>query len=325
MNEASLSKLPRPSIHGLDTVQIEKERKDMWRNLFQKYENISQTEKDDVEYLVNDIGKQENVSKIFQDGYFSVKANVTLRQFMKDHADELDEISTIMGPAASDEEILSDFSDEEILELGNYCNYNYITSVHDLHLESMSDMKTSESDSYNDLHNDNVVNSENNNIHVKSDVFNCSSDYSDEDILYAPLPPLKTRKKTHEELFSFSKCSGNFKPELDHIDAKTCVVFNNDDDNSTKQHTLGTHRTDEAFAAEESNHSNANLVCCICNNLTFYEALEATASEFICDDCMVGDHRECIEEDCETCKEIGKHIEKRWDAEVVARVLKQWS
>jgi len=315
MNEASLAKLPRPSIYGLDTAQMEKERKDMWRNLFQKYENLSQTEKDEEEYFVEDIDKPENVSKIFQDGSFSVKANITLRQYIEDHADELDEISTIVGPPASDEEILSDFSDEEILEVEDDSSYN--TSVHDLHLESMPDLNTSESD--NDSNNDKVIsNSENNNILVKYDVYN--TDDSDEDILYAPLPPPKVRKKTPEESVSddqgsFSKGSGKSTCECEIISVEAQNKFNNGDGSPTIEHNLGT---------EESNHPNDNLVCCNCNNATFYEALEDTESEFICDDCLIGDHRECIEEECETCKEVGKLIEERWNAEVVARVMKQW-
>ena len=69
--------------------------------------------------------------------------------------------------------------------------------------------------------------------------------------------------------------------------------------------------------------TNGSLVCSKCNTSTFYQALMITELEFVCDECMVGDHRDCVVEECEVCMEVGEFIRFRRSTEVMARVQKK--
>merc|ERR1712202_119169 len=80
---------------------------------------------------------------------------------------------------------------------------------------------------------------------------------------------------------------------------------------------------DETVVNSRDNDStNGSLVCSNCNTSTFYQALMVTELEFVCDECMVGDHRDCMVEECCVCREVGEHIRFRRSAEVLARVQK---
>ena len=76
----------------------------------------------------------------------------------------------------------------------------------------------------------------------------------------------------------------------------------------------------QAQAFDEEGKSEC-LVCSKCLNITFYEAL-LTEPDFLCDECLAGDHLECEVEDCGECKQIGEMIVSRRQAEVFGRVEK---
>ena len=116
MSEASLASLPGNSLPGLDMRQVEKERKDMWSKMFQKYEVMEEMDEMSEEVNLEDIDKPETVDKIFKErvqSYF-VQPSSIVKQYLMEHADEMDEIATIAGPPVSDEEVLSDDSEDDL-------------------------------------------------------------------------------------------------------------------------------------------------------------------------------------------------------------------
>ena len=104
-------------IPGLDREKVEKERKEMWRKIFEKYEDLEQRNQLTDEVSLEDIDNPETVNGIIKESskFDFIKSNTTLKQFLVEYADEIDEIATIAGPPASDEEVLSDESEDESL------------------------------------------------------------------------------------------------------------------------------------------------------------------------------------------------------------------
>eukprot|EP00092_Neocalanus_flemingeri_P031834 GFUD01034581.1.p1 GENE.GFUD01034581.1~~GFUD01034581.1.p1 ORF type:complete len:461 (+),score=140.68 GFUD01034581.1:63-1445(+) len=116
MSEASLSSLPGNSLPGLNMRQVENERMEMWEKMFQKYEEMEQNEETDEEVDLEDLDNPVKVHNIFKDGIdSSAQGSRSVIRYIRDHADELDEIATVAGPPLSDEEVLSDDSDNELL------------------------------------------------------------------------------------------------------------------------------------------------------------------------------------------------------------------
>ena len=129
MSEAYLSSLGGNShtLPGLDIGQVERERKEMWRKMFQKYEDMEEREESADEIAVEDIDKPETINSIFKGQLQSCQMQPsTLKQYFMEHAEEMDEIATIAGQTVSDEEVLSDDSDEELLYSGSDASNNIV-------------------------------------------------------------------------------------------------------------------------------------------------------------------------------------------------------
>lgn len=89
----------------------------MWRKMFQKYEDMEERDELAYEVALEDIDKIETVNNIFKGGMQAsqVQPCRTLKQYFREHAQEMDEIATIAGQTFSDEEVLSDDSDNELI------------------------------------------------------------------------------------------------------------------------------------------------------------------------------------------------------------------
>jgi hypothetical protein len=77
---------------------------------------------------------------------------------------------------------------------------------------------------------------------------------------------------------------------------------------------------DDANVNDE-NAEQSSLDCSQCLSSTFYQALPVSA-EFMCDECMAGDHLHCEVEECRVCREVGQIITLRRQAEVFGRIQK---
>eukprot|EP00092_Neocalanus_flemingeri_P035753 GFUD01038929.1.p1 GENE.GFUD01038929.1~~GFUD01038929.1.p1 ORF type:complete len:308 (-),score=94.15 GFUD01038929.1:71-994(-) len=121
--------LPGKSLPGLNVRQVQNERKEMCETLFQKYEDKGQNEESDEEVGLDDLDNPEKVQQIYKDKFTSkVQSSRTLSRYIRDHAEEMDEIATIAGPPLSDEEVLSDESDDDLALNGNEVSDDTIDS-----------------------------------------------------------------------------------------------------------------------------------------------------------------------------------------------------
>ena len=108
-------------IPGLDRAKVEKERKAMWGQMFKKYEDLEQRNEMTRDVSLDEIDNPETIRMIVKESskYNIMKPNTILRRYLIEHAEEIDEIATIAGPPASDEEVLSDDSDDEELSISS--------------------------------------------------------------------------------------------------------------------------------------------------------------------------------------------------------------
>jgi len=103
-----LSDLPKDQVQGVDRNQVENERKKYWEQFFQKYEELGAECASTVG--LEDIDKPDVVAE----GLRGVKrrnlqfpVSKTLRTWVEEHGDEIDELTTIAGPPSVDEEEIS--------------------------------------------------------------------------------------------------------------------------------------------------------------------------------------------------------------------------
>jgi len=105
-----LSRLPREELEGLDRGAVESDRKKYWEKFFEKYEQMGTDEKlgdvgldeiDDPELVADRCRGQKR-------GNLELPVSKTFRKWVKDHGEEFDELATIAGPPAIDEEQLTD-------------------------------------------------------------------------------------------------------------------------------------------------------------------------------------------------------------------------
>ena len=338
MSEASLdlASLAGNSLPGLDVAQVENERKDMWRNLFQKFENMADQDISE-EVTLEDIDNPEMDHNKFKAGRFSMQSNSTLKRYIRDHADEMDEIATIAGPPVSDEEVLSDDSDEELLCEDSEASNDTIEGAvqGDIHrpltpvsstASELNTAENSENDSDYGEHSEKDATLSEHIGDLDATLVDSDDDYN----LYIPdTMPLPQNRSIFEHPLpkSPSEEPVDKKPRLvspspspsrsPHSSCQRDVSREDvgHDDQSSDDETI--------VKTKDNDSTNGSLVCSKCNTSTFYQALMVTELEFVCDECMVGDHRDCEVEECEVCKEVGELIRFRRSAEVMARVQKK--
>jgi len=311
-------------IPGLDRVKVEKERKDMWRQIFKKYEDLEQRNELTGEVSLEDIDSPETIHRIDKESsrYNCIKPSTILRRYFMEHADEIDEIATIAGPPASDEEVLTDDSDDEELSISSSTDALSLVSedgkkVHGA--QSPITPPTSESSDENNVdgtaNSDEASNSDNNDTMIG---------YDDEDDvpLYNSMsgPDYGRNSDRDDQSLSLSHEPCAKKPRLQPEQPS----------NFTKQYPYnklgqgveaeGDDKIQVDAAADKEEKSKC-LVCSKCHITTFYEALPSSPG-FQCDECLVGEHMECEVEECGQCKYVGEVITLRRDAEVFGRVEK---
>jgi len=320
---------------GLDIGQVENERKDMWRNLFQKYENLEQQD-ENIELSLDDLKNPEKVSKLFKDAKGTLlQPNSTLKRYIREHADEMDEIATIAGPPMSDEEVLSDDSDEELLaDDGEFTDETIDTESVELPLTPASSNASG--------HNTDDDSELGNNVNNVNEGYSGDDDYDDKDatlsehdedstlvdtddddsILYTPNIISQTRSIFNNQ----SSKPLSQEPAL----KKQRIMSSHINENLVMTKTVSEDKIGDPEGSGETlgksgtkSTQSENLVCCQCKTSSLYQALEVSEDQFVCDECMVGDHMDCMVDECEVCKEVGELIRFRRNAEVLARVQKQ--
>jgi len=280
----------------------------MWGQIFKKYEEFDQRNELTKEVSLEEIDSPETVREIILESseYNMIKPNAILQRYFQEHADEIDEIATVAGPPASDEEILTDDSDDE--ELSN------ATSEGDMNSNEMQSPITPPTSDSSDDNNE----GENRDTDEKWENDETLNDENDGDAFFCnmPLPEKNNKFEQADQSLAASAREPDCKKAKLHTDnLQKLVPFDLDE-------TINIDNKDDTQtqAIDEEGKSEC-LVCSKCLNITFYEAL-ATESDFLCDECLAGDHLECEVEECGECKDIGVKIVSRRQAEVFGRVEK---
>jgi len=310
--------LPAPGlvhIPGLNREKVEEERKNMWGQIFKKYEEYDQRNELTKEVSLEEIDSPETVREIILESskYNLIKPNAILQRYFDEHKDEIDEIATVAGPPASDEEILTDDSDDEELCPSSMDGSN-ATSEGDINSNEMQSPVTPPTSDSSDDNNE----GEDKDIDEKwenNETLNGEND--DEAFLYnMPLPEKNNLLEQVDQSLSTSAREPKYKKAKLHSDDLHKLVPVDLDE------TINVASKDDiqAQAINEKGKSEC-LVCTKCLNITFYEAL-ASKPDFLCDECLAGEHLECEVEDCRDCKQIGEMVVSRRQAEVFGRVEK---
>jgi len=119
-----LSNLPKDQVQGLDRNLVESDRKNYWEQFFKKYEELGAECASTVG--LEDIDKPDVVAE----GLRGVKrrnlefpVSRTVRKWVEEHEDEIDELATIAGPPSVDEEEISqeeyESDSDDLLDLVN--------------------------------------------------------------------------------------------------------------------------------------------------------------------------------------------------------------
>jgi len=116
-----LNRLPRDGLFGIDRRKVENDRKEYWESFYAKYEDLNEKctktfgldEIDQPKCIQEELLDLENVSVLKPDSR-------TVKKWISDHGEVIDELTTIAGPPSIDEDELSDeeviCSDEELDE-----------------------------------------------------------------------------------------------------------------------------------------------------------------------------------------------------------------
>lgn len=102
-------------VRSADKAEIEKDRKQFWDKLFEKYERLSEMETEEVE--IDQIDQPINVlsrAKAFSSLGRDVPGSKTFRRWVAEHGEEIDELTTIAGPLREDEEDIEGEMDHDI-------------------------------------------------------------------------------------------------------------------------------------------------------------------------------------------------------------------
>jgi len=294
-------------------------RKNMWGQLFKKYEEIDQRNELMKEVSLEEIDSPETVCEIILESskYNMIKPNAILQRFFEEHADEIDEIATVVGPPASDEEILSDDSDDEEL-LSSSIDASNASSEGDINPNEMQSPITPPTSDSSDDYIEGEDKDIDETLENNDDDETLKGDSEDDDALFNDLA--MPDKNNILDLGDESPAASARGPENKKIKLHTenfQKLVPADHDETVEINS----KDDIQVQVVDEKEKSECLVCSKCFCITFYEAL-ATDPDFLCDECLAGDHLECEVEDCGECKDIGEMIVSRRQAEVFGRVEK---
>jgi len=295
-----LSKLPREALKGLDKNSVENERKQFWNKFFEKYEEIGA--KCNTTVSLDEIDKPEKVAetfKIHNKVVLGFPYNRTVKKWINDNGDEIDELTTIAGPITGDEEELFDddysSSDDDLADLIDDKENN---PTHDENCLLLNDASFSSLVVISDCEKDGD----------KVDVKRQEISFAERDLEQTPSPPsspilkfLNTSDSDAELYTPATRAHSRsiFAPLVENRNYKNKALFSPQLSSSLNTSIAASPRF--------------NLICNECSNVSDYSKnLGLEESLFRCDSCMLSDtHPECGEQ-CDKCIEIAAELDARW-------------
>jgi len=260
-------------VRSADKAGIEKDRKQFWDRLFEKYERLSEMETeeetiDQIDQPIRVLKREKTYRSLCRD----VPGSKTFRKWVADHGEEIDELTTIAGPLGEDEEEIGEDMDND-MSSDSEEDEDYKTVYGENGDDQLSD----------DNHDQNQT--------EHAGYVELISEDSDSDLglLQSSIPrqlrisqSMTPIKKNHSFVEKFRN-----SPKL-------ASSFNN---------LVLTPRKSEV---------SMNLSCFSCGTPTDYSIdMGVSEKQFECDDCLLSIHPDCMEE-CKLCKNVAEEVESRW-------------
>jgi len=260
-------------VRSADKAGIEKDRKQFWDRLFEKYERLSEMETeeetiDQIDQPIRVLKREKAYRSLCRD----VPGSKTFRKWVADHGEEIDELTTIAGPLGEDEEEIGEDMDNDMSSDS----------------EEDEDYKTvyggNGDDQLSDENHD-----QNQAEHAGDDDLISEDSDSDLGLLQSSIPrqlrisqSMTPIKKNHSFVEKFRN-----SPKL-------ASSFNN------------------LVLTPRKSEMSMNLSCFSCGTPTDYSIdMGVSEKQFECDDCLLSIHPDCMEE-CKLCKNVAEEVESRW-------------
>jgi len=280
-----LDLLPRAPLAGLDVDAVQKERQHFWERLYQKYEKTSELDQEEIS--VHDLDNPDTMKRL-PGLRCELPTTKAFRRYIAQHGGLLDELTTMAGPPALDEEELSseDDSDEE----GD--NDDSEEGEVNVGLGGLV-MKDSEE--------------ENQMATWRKDGGKRSSEEH-----------LSGETETEEEEDFSSPPAKVVTPSKRRVIVE---YYTSEDEEEARDMDPPLREAAETMRLYEGEEENS-LICINCGALGDVLEEGGGQSEFRCDECLMKVHPECEDFDCSVCRETAAVVEARW---ILRNQLEQFS
>jgi len=277
-----LDLLPRAPLAGLDVDAVQKERKDYWERLYQKYEKSSELDQEDIS--VHDLDKPDTMKR-FRGLQCELPTTKAFRRYIAQHGGLLDELTTMAGPPALDEEELSseDDSDEE----GEGQGDNDYSDEGEVNV-GLGGLVMREKDS--EEGNQKVILRKNGGKRSSEEHLSGEAETEEEEDFSSPPAKVVTPSKTRVIVEYYTS---EDEAEAGNMDPPSGI-------------------TAEARRLYDEGEEENSLICSNCGALGDVLEEGGAQSEFRCDECLMKVHPECEDYDCSVCREVAAVVEARW-------------
>jgi len=279
MTTMDLTRLPvtMSKMRNSDKENMRQDREEWWNKFYNKYEKLSKLSVETVGIdEIDDPTSREIEDDLGVEGFrLEPIVSKTFQKWVREHEDEIDELTTIAGPPGEDEEEIGG-SDEEMKE--------YETEEPDCDSEDISDDHC-----------------EGGNQTDCSRILFCDSDDDSETEAAIPksfstlyLSPVKLKpNSSFREKFLSPKVTSSRNISL--VEKFLSPKFS----------------SSRNISLLEASVNNSSLVCRSCSLETDYSKdLGIDEEQFKCDDCLLKVHRDC-NEDCRLCRDIASQVDNR--------------
>jgi len=326
-----LSQLPSSlsRLRKVDKKAMALERKEYWNNFFNKYAEIS--EKDEDELSIDEIDDPWRVSDSssmigLEDKPVTYSSKI-FQDWVRDHEDEIDELTTIAGPVGEDEEELGEDIDEDdesedhedMEDCSDECEQVPINQENDI-LEMTDSGDECNVDCYENDDNSDCCDIDSDlglsrifprSLQLMKEITPVKQDPNHgEKQMFSP--KLASKLSTPVKRYLSPSKKSLFSPKL--ASRKGTPVKGNISitENAQFSPKLASSRNQSLLQSRLDESTLSNLTCQSCGNDTDYSIDMGIKDEvFECDDCALSVHPDC-EEDCQLCKQVASKINKRW-------------
>jgi len=294
---AQLDELKYPK--NVNVAEIRRERMEKMERLYEKYEHRNKERQHSISL--------EEFDQHFPDTNRELVENPhtrTFRRYLRQHGDLIDELTTVAGEPASDEEELS-LSESESESEDEFDDFNSLTSDHD-NSASATDKNT---DCVKDMNSKNIIENVNDVFNVSSEADSFDADDEDDFLYSADQKKFSNPDKSTENLLQKAvvKKAWLCRMATEEI-AKSKITFDKNNSASIDANE------DESFSDTTLVKGLCRLACTECGHEVTTVSDMEDPNKFKCDDCWLRYDHGCHDlEDCKVCRDIAMWVQVRWE------------